>query len=44
MERHSTIITTNPRFLIEDTFTGFGTSLFLVAREFFRINGGKEGY
>ncbi len=33
-----------PRFSIEDTFKGFGTSLSLVAREFFRINGGKEGY
>lgn len=33
-----------PRFSIEDTFAGFGTSLSLVAREFFRINGGKEGY
>lgn len=33
-----------PRFSIEDTFTGFGTSLSFVAREFFRINGGKEGY
>jgi hypothetical protein len=26
-----------PRFSIEDTFAGFGTSLTLVAREFFRI-------
>ncbi|MBW4505978.1 MAG: hypothetical protein KME64_05660 [Scytonematopsis contorta HA4267-MV1] len=33
-----------PRFSIEDTFTGFGTSLSLVAGEFFRINGGQEGY
>lgn len=33
-----------PRFSIGDTFAGFGTSLTLVAREFFRINGGKEGY
>ncbi|MBD2772250.1 hypothetical protein [Iningainema tapete] len=33
-----------PRFSIQDTFIGFGTSMTKVAREFFKINGGKEGY
>ncbi len=33
-----------PQFSISDTFIGFGTSMTKVAREFFKINGGKEGY
>ena len=33
-----------PKFSISDTFIGFGTSMTKVAREFFKMNGGKEGY
>jgi hypothetical protein len=33
-----------PKFSISDTFLGFGTSMTKVAREFFKINGGEEGY
>lgn len=33
-----------PRFSIEDTFLGFGISMTKVAKEFLKINHGKEGY